>query len=242
MSTKSNTMTISGMNVEIVRKEIKNLHVGVYPPNGRVRVAAPPHLTDEALRLAVVSRIPWIKRQQRRFAEQPRQSEREMVSGESHYFEGRRYRLRLEEVDAPPEVKPEAGGILILRVRPGSNREKRERVLYEWYRSQLKERILALLSLWEPRVGVRPVEVRTKRMRTRWGSCNIQERRIWLNVELMKKSPACLEYVFVHELIHLLERNHTDRFRELMDQHLPTWPARRDELNAMPLAHESWAY
>ncbi len=165
-----------------------------------------------------------------------------MVSGESHHFEGRRYRLRVEEFDSPPHVVPGPGGILVLRVRPGSDREKRETVLYEWYRSQLKERIPALLDLWEPRIGVRAAEVRTKRMRTRWGSCNIRERRIWLNVELMKKSPSCLEYVLVHELIHLIERNHTARFTELMDRHLPNWRARRDELNAAPLSHEAWDY
>lgn len=242
MSTETTTMTINGMSIELVRKRIKNLHVGVYPPNGRVRVAAPVHLSDEAVRLAVVTRIRWIRKQQRRFAEQARQSEREMVSGESHYFEGRRYRLRVEELGAPPEVVPASGGILLLRVRPGAGREKREDVLYEWYRSQLKDRIPALLDLWEPRVGVQAAEVRTKRMRTRWGSCNIQDRRIWLNVELTKKSPACLEYVLVHELVHLLERNHTERFKELMDLHLPTWSQRRDELNSSPLAHEGWDY
>ena len=235
-------MTISGMSINIVRKEIKNLHVGVYPPNGRVRVAAPVQMSDEAVRLAVITRISWIRKQQRRFAEQRRQSEREMVSGESHYFEGRRYRLRVEEVDAPPQVVPSSGGILVLRVRPGSHREKREAVLYEWYRTQLKERIPPLVTLWEPRIGVQAVEARTKRMRTRWGSCNILDQRIWLNVELMKKSPSCLEYVVVHELIHLLERNHTARFTELMERYLPNWRARRDELNAAPLSHEAWEY
>ena len=242
MSTERTTVTISGMSVEIVRKKIKNLHVGVYPPNGRVRVAAPSHLSDEAVRLAIVTRIRWIKKQQRRFAEQVRQSDREMVSGESHYFEGRRYRLRVEEVDAPPEVMPRAGGTLLLRVRPGATREKREDVLYQWYRAQLTSRIPPLLAHWEPRIGVLAAQVRTKRMLTRWGSCNIQEKRIWLNVELMKKPPSCLEYVLVHELIHLLERNHTLRFRELMDNHMPKWRALRDELNAAPLAHEAWQY
>ncbi|MFW5783092.1 MAG: M48 family metallopeptidase [Spirochaetota bacterium] len=242
MSTKSTTMTINGMSIEIVRKKIKNLHVGVYPPNGRVRVAAPVHLSDEAVRLAVVTRIRWIRKQQQRFADQSRQSEREMVSGESHYFEGRRYRLRIEEADAPPKVESRPGGMLLFRVRPGTSREKREAILYEWYRSELKKRIPLLVSEWEPRVGVHAKETRTKRMRTRWGSCNIEEQRIWLNVELMKKPPACLEYVLVHELMHLKERNHTERFRELMDRHLPTWRQRRDQLNSAPLAHETWEY
>jgi predicted metal-dependent hydrolase len=235
-------MTINGTSIEIVRKRIKNLHVGVYPPNGRIRVAAPIQLSDEAVRLAVVTRIRWIRKQQRRFAEQPRQSEREMVSGENHYFEGRRYRLRVEEVDAPPRVTTSPGGILVLCVRPGSDREKREAVLYEWYRSELKERIPGLVAEWEPKLGVQASEVRTKRMRTRWGSCNIVDRRIWLNVELMKKQSSCLEYVLVHELLHLLERNHTARFSGLMDLHLSDWRARRDELNSAPLSHEAWKY
>lgn len=235
-------MTISGMNIEVVRKRIKNLHVGVYPPNGRIRVAAPVQLSDEAVRLAVVTRIRWIRKQQRRFAEQQRQSEREMVSGESHYFEGRRYRLRVEELAAPPQVVTSSGGILVLRVRPGSDREKREAVLYEWYRSELKERIPGLLAEWEPRLGVQASEVRTRRMRTRWGSCSIEKQRIWLNVELMKKPSSCLEYVLVHELLHLLERNHTAKFSALMGLHLPDWRARRDELNSAPLSHEAWKY
>ena len=240
MSTESAIMMISGIRVNVVRKSIKNLHVGVYPPDGRVRVSAPTHLSDDAVRLAIVSRIRWVRKQQRRFDSQSRQTMREMVSGESHYFEGRRYRLRVEEHDAPPEVEFGLGGILVLRVRPGATRDKREAVLYEWYRSELKDRITSLLGPWEDRIGVKTSAVRTKRMRTRWGTCNIQDRRVWLNLELMKKSPACLEYVLVHELVHLLERNHTPRFRGLMDLYFPNWRARRDELNASPLAHERW--
>lgn len=235
-------MMINGMNIEIVRKTIKNLHVGVYPPNGRVRVAAPDHLSDEAVRLAVVTRIRWIRKQQQRFADQSRQTEREMVSGESHYFEGRRYRLRVEEVDAPPTVERRPGGILLLRVRPQTTRPKREAILYDWYRSRLKQRIELLVPGWERKLEVSAAEIRTKRMRTKWGSCNIEDRRVWLNVELAKKSPSCLEYVLVHELVHLLERNHTNRFTMLMDAHLPDWRARKQQLNADPLSYEHWDY
>ena len=228
--------------MEIVRKDIKNLHLGVYPPSGRVRVAAPLRLGDEAIRLAVVSRLGWIRRQQRSFAEQERQSQREMVSGESHYVQGRRYRLAVVEHVGPAAVRFRNNATLELRVRPGTDRKRREAVLNRWYRQWLREQIPILIAKWERKIGVSAAEWGIKRMKTRWGTCNPDARRIWLNLELAKKPPSCLEYILVHEMVHLLERNHSERFRELMNRLLPQWRTHRQQLNRAPLVHEDWEY
>lgn len=240
MTTERSQIEVSGIPVEIHRKAIKNLHVGVYPPNGKVRVAAPPHLDDEAVRLAIVSRLSWIRRQRQGFARQPRQSARDMVTGESHYFEGKRYRLNVVERPGNPRVCVSNNSTLELQVPPGSDQEARQRILDRWYRRQLKAKIPDLLAYWEPVVGVRVADCRIKRMKTRWGSCNIERKRVWLNLELIKKPPCCVEYILVHEMVHLLERYHTERFRELMDRFFPDWRNRRDELNRTPLAHDNW--
>ena len=231
---------VQELAVEIVRKPIKNLHLGVYPPDGRVRVAVPLHLDNEAVRLAVVTRLAWIRRQRQHFLAQPRQSRREMVSGESHYVAGQRYRLDVVTVDAPAGVRIRNREILELRVRPGMERDQRQAVLQRWYRQRLREAIPPLLVRWEERLGVRVAQWRIKRMKTRWGTCNITARRIWLNLELARTPPACLEYVLVHELLHLLERHHNHHFRALLDQHLPHWRTLRDELKRLPLAHDNW--
>lgn len=235
-------ITVSGIPVEVVRKDIKNLHLGVYPPLGRVRVAAPLVINDEAVRLAIIDKLGWIKRQRAQFAKQLRQSEREMVNGESHYFMGRRYRLRVHEVDAPSRVALRGLASMDLFVRPGSNTERREAVLLDWYRASLRSVIADLLELWQPRLGVRAAFWGIKKMKTKWGSCNVSARRVWLNLELAKKPTQCLEYILVHELVHMLERNHTERFTSLMDLHLPDWRTRREVLNSSPLGHESWGY
>lgn len=242
MTTERSHIDVSGIPVEIRRKAIKNLHVGVYPPNGKVRVAAPLHLDDEAVRLAIVSRLSWIRRQRQGFARQERQSAREMVTGESHYFEGKRYRLNVVERLGNPQVHIANNRTLELRVPPGTDRTGRQQVLDRWYRRQLKAQIPDLLAHWEPIVEVKVTDCRVKRMKTRWGSCNIEAMRIWLNLELAKKDPACLEYILVHEIVHLLERHHTERFWALMDQVMPDWRLRRDKLNHSPLAHEDWEY
>lgn len=197
-------------------------------------------LGEDAVRLAVISRLGWIRRKQAGFEQQARQSQREFVTGESHYVEGRRYRLDVIEHDGPPTVRLLINTKLALTVRPGAGRDKREAVLCQWYRHRLRSRLPALVAKWEPRVGTRGTEVRIKKMKTRWGSCNAADRRVWLNLELIKKPVACLEYILVHEMVHILERQHNARFRELMDKLIPTWRAARDELNRMPLAHEDW--
>lgn len=242
MITRCHRIEVQGVAVEVVRKDIKNLHLGVYPPAGRVRVAAPLRLDDEAVRLAVVSRLGWIRRQRRRFEQQERQSQRELVSGESHYVEGRRYRLKVLEHDGPTRVTLSNNTTLALRVHRDAGTAKREEALNQWYRQRLRKQIPSLIEKWEPKIGVKLASWGIKRMKTRWGTCNADARRIWLNLELAKKPASCLEYILVHEMIHLLERQHTERFRELLNQHMPQWQLYRDELNRAPLAHEDWVY
>jgi len=242
MITDKSQIRVSGVPVEIVRKGIKNLHLGVYPPHGRVRVAAPLRVSDAAVRLAVVGKLGWIKRQRARFEAQPRQSEREMVSGESHYFLGQRYRLRVVTYEGPAKVVARNKSVIELHVRRESSAEQRERVLQRWYRQQLKELIPPLLEKWQPALGVQADEWAIKKMKTKWGACNVKVRRIWLNLELAKKPAQCLEYIIVHELLHLLKRQHNDNFFALMNEYLPQWRSRRSELNAAPLAHARWSY
>lgn len=232
---------IGSITMQLNRKAIKNLHISVLPPDGRVRVSAPQSMTETAIRMAVISRIPWIKKQQRDFAKQPRQSDREMVSGECHYLWGRRYRLNVVERAGKHEVKL-GRGRLHLYVNTTTTLENKALVLSSYYRERLKARIAELLPVWESKIGVTAADWGVKKMKTKWGSCNTQARRIWLNLELAKKPPECLEFILVHELVHLLERNHNDRFKAHMDKLLPDWRERRDLLNRMPLAHNNWVY
>jgi predicted metal-dependent hydrolase len=233
-------LDISGLRVEIARQRIKHLHLGVYPPDGRVRVAAPLAVDDEAVRLAVVQRLGWIRRQQARFAAQPRESRREMVSGESHQVFGQRCRLRVVEVDAPPKVERVGLTTLRLQVRPGADRDRRAQVLQEWSRAEMKRLVPDLLARWAPVLGVAVGAWGVKRMKTKWGSCTPATGRIWLNLDLARHRPACIEYVVVHELAHLVERRHDDRFRALLDRVLPAWASLRAELNQGTLADDVW--
>ena len=241
MSTESTCIEIRGIAVEIVRKDIKHLHLGVYPPEGRVRVAAPLHLDDDAVRLAVITRLAWIRRKRKEFEGQDRQSRREFVTGESHYFEGRRYRLDVVVSDDPTGIRLRGNAWIEMRVRPGAGRDAREAVLYRWYRARLRERIPKMIAKWEPKVGVTVADWRIRRMKTRWGTCNPDARRIWLNSELAKKPVSCLEYVVVHEMIHLIERSHNERFRRILDRVMPGWRMRLEVLNRAYLADEDWS-
>ena len=242
MSTSSHSITVNGLKVEVVRKRIKNLHLAVYPPEGHVRIAVPLHIDDEAVRLAVISKLGWIKKRQQGFEGQFRQSQREMVSGESIYFKGRRYRLRVTERSASPEVSQQKKTILELLVRPATSRDKREQILSNWYRAEMKALLPDLIMKWEKVMDVHVAEWGVKKMKTRWGSCNPYAKRIWLNLELIKKSPQCLEYVLVHEMVHLMERSHNEQFVALMDRFLPSWRSCREELNRAPLGYEDWRY
>jgi predicted metal-dependent hydrolase len=242
MNIETHQITVSGLTVEVVRKAIKNLHLGVYPPHGRVRVAAPLAVSDEAVRLAVIRKLAWIKRQKAKFDAQPRQSKREMVSGESHYFLGQRYRLRVIEHHGAGKVVLRNKTFLDLYVRPETSAEQREQVLHRWYRQELKALIPSLLEKWQLALGVKVADWGIKKMKTKWGACTIDARRIWINLKLAKKPVQCLEYIIVHELVHLLERHHNDRFQKLMDQFMPQWQLHREELNRAPLGYENWDY
>ena len=173
-------ITVDDIDVEIVRKDIKNLHLGVYPPDGRVRLAAPLRITDDALQLAIITRITWIKRQQKQLREQARESQREMISGESHFFRGKRYLLDLVEEKGPPSVRIRGTKTLELRVRPNASREKKESLVQEWYRSQMKALIPDLIAKWEPIIGVKVESWSIRKMRTLWGSCNVDQKTIRL--------------------------------------------------------------
>jgi len=233
---------VSDLVIEIDRKNIKNLHLSVNPPDGKVRVAAPNHINDEAVRLFIVSKLTWIHKQQRKFENQPRQSEREFVSGESHYFNGERYLLNVISRKGNSKVVIRNKTHIDLYVREKSSRESRERVLTEWYRKQLKAKVPDMVKKWQETIGVEVDSWGVRKMKTRWGSCDMEKKQIWINLELAKKPERCLEYIIVHELVHLLERKHDDRFVELMDDFMPNWRLYRDELNQYPLKHEQWGY
>lgn len=241
MTTDSRQVTVGGQKVTVVRKAIKNLHLGVYPPEGRVRVAAPLALSDEAVRVAIVRKLGWIRRQQASFQRQDRQSAREMVTGETHYFLGRRYRLDVVQAREKGTVTLRAG-IMTLRVQPDWNPGRREEALYGWYRERLRELAEPLVSKWSKRLGVKATFWGLKKMKTKWGSCNPAARRVWLNVEVVKKPAECLEYLVVHELAHLLTRKHDAQFQGVMDRAYPRWREVRDLLNRAPLANERWGY
>jgi predicted metal-dependent hydrolase len=226
---------VDGLVVEVVRKRIKHMHFAVYPPDGRVRVSTPVRLNDDAVRLAILSKLPWIKRHQARIASQGNRPALTYVSGESHDYLGQRYCLNVIYHQAPPRIELGDDQSLDLYVREGSDSARRERVLLEWYRGQLKTLIPPIIAQWEPVLGVGVSAWGVKRMKTRWGSCNIKARRIWLNLELAKRPISSLEYVIVHEMVHFLERLHNDRFFGYMDAFMPGWRQVRDALNAAPI-------
>lgn len=235
-------MEIGNISVEVVKKDIKNIHLAVYPPNGRVRLAAPENVNDETIRLFTISKLPWIRKQQRRFASQEREPERKYIQRESHYFLGKRYLLRVVEADKPAKVVLKNKNYIELHVRPGSSKEQRQNLMNEWYRAELKKLVPELLGKWERKTGVQVEDWGVKQMKTKWGTCNIQKKKILVNLELAKKPINCLEYILVHELVHLLERLHNERFLAYMDKFLPRWKYYRDELNKLPVSHVEWEY
>lgn len=235
LTLKKHQIIVDGLVVEVVRKRIKHMHFAVYPPDGRVRVSTPLRLNDDAVRLAILSKLPWIKRHQARIGSQQKRPALAYVSGECHDYLGQRYRLNVIHHQAPPRIELGDDQTLDLYVREGSDSARRERVLLEWYRGQLKALIPPIIAQWEPVLGVQVSAWGVKRMKTRWGSCNIKARRIWLNLELAKRPIGSLEYVIVHEMVHFLERLHNERFFDYMDRFIPAWRQVRDALNAAPI-------
>lgn len=228
-------ITVAEITIEVIRKDIKNLRLAVSPLDGRVRVATPLHIDDQAVRLFAISKLSWIKKYQAKFAAQERQSPREFVSGENHYFRGQSYLLNVVYTFDRPRVEIRNNIYIDLYVRVGSDEIQRQKVLLDWYRQNLKLEILPLIKKWEKVIHVVVKDWGVKRMKTKWGTCNIQAQRIWLNLELIKKSPMCLEYVVVHEMVHLLERHHGDRFKALMSKFMPNWKLYQEELNQSSL-------
>lgn len=226
-------ITVSDIDIDVVKKDIKNMHLSVYPPTGRVRISSPNEMPTKSIRLFVVKKLSWIKKHIKNMQSQARQPERKYIQQESHYFNGQRYLLNIIKRDAAPKVEIRNKKYMDLYVRPGSSREKREEVIKGFYRAELKKQISALINTWEEKMGVTVQDWMVRQMKTKWGSCNSEAGRIILNLELAKKSTECLEYVIVHEMVHLQERLHTDRFKALLDQYMPSWKERRKKLNEL---------
>jgi predicted metal-dependent hydrolase len=234
-------MKLGDIEIDLVQKNIKNVHLSVLPPYGNVRIAAPVHLSEETIRLYAISKLPWIKQQQKKIRNQERESKREFINKETHYFQGRKYLLRIFERNEPPRVDLNKK-YLDLYVRPHTNIAQRQYILNKWYRQEMKELITAYIKKWEKVMPVKVYDFGIKSMKTKWGTCNIEAKRIWLNLELAKKPLQCLEYIIVHEMVHLLERKHNDRFIWYLNKFMPQWKSYREELNRLPISHLDWEY
>ncbi|KYG79374.1 metal-dependent hydrolase [Roseivirga seohaensis] len=242
MSTSIEQLHIANLDIDVIRKDIKNMHLAVYPPTGRIRLAAPSRTDDEVIRLFAISKLAWIKRHIKNFKSQARETPRDFVSGESHYFQGRRYLINVIEHDGRNKVEIKNHKEINLFVKNGASKSEKAKVFKEWYRKELKAQIPEIIEKWEKVMDVKAQAWGVKHMRTKWGTCNTIEKRIWINLELAKKPKNCLEYIIVHELVHLLERSHNDRFIALMNKFMPKWRAHRDELNKLPVSHTDWGY
>ena len=234
-------LDLGELHAEVTRKAIKHVHLSVLPPAGKVRVAAPQSMALDTIRLFVISKLAWIRSQQRKLLTQERETPREFLNKESHYLWGKRYQLEISFADEAPAVNLTPRK-LQLRVRPGANQARCEEVLDGWYRQQVRHAVPALLAQWEPLLGVKAARVFVQRMKTKWGSCTPESGYIRLNTDLAKKPRECLEYIVVHELVHLLEPTHNGRFSALMDLYLPHWQHLRKQLNSLPVRHEDWGY
>jgi len=237
----TNFITLGSIKVEVERKDIKNLHLTVHPPNGRVHISAPYHMSLDIIRIFSISKLNWIKQQQKKFRDQERDTPREFIDRESHYVWGKRYLLSIMERDEPPSVDLKNSQIQLI-VRPGTYVKKRQEIVELWYREQIREAIPPLIAKWEPLVGVKVGRILIQRMRTKWGGCNPTNRIIRLNTDLAKKPPDCLEYIIVHEMVHLIEPTHNERFKTIMERIFPKWYQIREVLNRLPVRHEDWRY
>ncbi len=231
---------VSNLSIETIKKDIKNIHLGVYPPNGRIRIAVPLKTKEESIRLFIISKIPWIKKQQKFFAKQERQTPRKYVTGETHYVFGKAYRLNVIKSSEPPKITIKRKTHIDLYVKKRSTILQRRKLFENFYRSEVNNIIPKSIKKWEKKVGVKVKELKIKKMKTKWGTCNDKDKRIWLNLELAKKPFHCIDYVLVHELVHLKERKHNDRFMELLESAYPKWQEHKEELNRGILSHFEW--
>jgi predicted metal-dependent hydrolase len=234
-------ISLGDISVDVTYKDIRNAYLSVYPPSGKVRISAPLRLDLDTIRIFAISRVGWIRKQQARLREQERETSREYINRESHYYLGKRFLLKISEIDSPPKVILNHSTIE-MHLRPGTNTEKRKEILDEWYRERLKDIIPSIIQQWEKTLNVSVKAFGVKKMKTKWGSCNQKAGRIWLNLELGKKPLECLEYVVFHEMVHLVERKHGERFTSYMDRFLPMWRSYKEELNRRPLSHQDWSY
>jgi len=241
MSIKNDQIKLGNISLEVIRKDIKNVHLSVYPPTGRVRISAPTRMKLDTVRVFAISKLSWIKKQQNRFRCQERESVREYLSRESHYFLGKRYLLKVVESDFAPSVSIKHEAVEMC-VRPKTSQEKKREILDEWYRQRLKEIVPGIISKYEQVLKVSVDSFGIKKMRTKWGTCNREARRIWLNLELAKKPLHYIEYIIMHEIAHFLERRHNDKFTAYLDKLMPQWRNYKEELNRAPLGHVDWGY
>ena len=232
---------LGNLQIEVLRKKIKNLHLSVLPPLGRVRIAAPGHMDLDTIRVFAISRLVWIKAQQRKMQLQQREAKREYLDRESHYVWGRRYLLKRIELESAPLIELKHSK-LVFQIRPGTDEARSQEILDAWYREQIRLAVPELIAKWEPVMRVKVGRIFVQRMKTRWGSCNPATGAIRLNTDLAKKPPECLEYIVVHEMTHLLEPTHNSRFTSLMEFFMPQWQHVRNELNNLPVRHEDWGY
>ncbi len=235
------TLKLGTITVDVVKKDIKNVHLSVYPPSGKVRISAPLRMKTETIRVFAVAKLSWIKQQQKKVIAQARETPREYVERESHYLWGKRYLLKVVELDAAPRVDLRHNKI-VLSVRPGCSTERRHEILDEWYRHQLREVAERFIAKWEPVIGVSVERLFIQHMKTKWGSCSRTSPNIRLNTDLAKKPQECLEYLVVHEMVHIIEPTHNARFIELMVSLMPNWRFYRQLLNRLPVRHETWEY
>lgn len=241
MTTKNQQIELGDICIDVIQKDIKNIHLSVYPPTGRVRISAPLHMDLDTIRVFAISKLSWIKRQQNKFSNQSREAPREYITRESHYYLGKRYLLKVVEHNAPPRVVINHE-TMEMYIRPDTSIEKRQEVLDEWYRRRLKEIVPGIIAQYEKSMNVKVSEFGIKKMKTRWGTCNVEAKRIWLNLELAKKPLHYIEYIVVHEMVHLLERHHNDRFTDYMQKFMSQWQWLKEELNRSILSHANWEY
>lgn len=237
----ANRIQLGEIAVDVVKKDIKNVHLSVYPPTGTVRISAPLRMDLDTIRVFAIAKLGWIRQQQQKMRGQERETPREYLDRESHYLWGKRYLLKLVEKDAAPHVELKHSQIL-LQTHPATSEEKKQAILDTWYRSQLKAAVPLVIAKWQPLMGVRVERFFVQRMKTKWGSCSPGSASIRLNTDLAKKPRETLEYIVVHEMAHLLEPTHNSRFIALMDSVLPHWRECRAALNRLPVRHETWGY
>lgn len=234
-------LNLGEITVDVTFKSIKNVHLSVCPPIGRVRISAPMRMNLDTVRVFAISKLGWIKQQQRKLLEQERETPREYLNLESHYLWGKRYLLCVVEGNQSPTIEIQHRKLLLF-VLPNATEDKKQEIISQWYRNQLKAAVPKLIARWSPILGVTVEEFYVQQMKTKWGSCNHSAGTIRLNTELAKKPKECLEYVVVHEMAHLLEPTHSARFIALMERFMPNWRVRRDHLNQLPVRHEEWSY